>query len=100
MAILGDYLKAKFGSLDRIDLLFTLMLEKEEWFSVIPCKKIKPSPPLTFSACVGRQTYTALDQLKFWPIYFSGIDPNFHQWKWNQIHFVFNKARSDKQVSS
>lgn len=30
MAILGDYLKAKFGSLDRIDLLFTLMLEKEE----------------------------------------------------------------------
>lgn len=30
MVILGDYLKAKFGSLDLIDLLFTLMLETEE----------------------------------------------------------------------
>lgn len=30
MVVLGNYLKAKFDSLDLIDLLFTLMLEKEE----------------------------------------------------------------------
>lgn len=29
MIILGDYLKAKFDSLDLIDPLFTLTLEKE-----------------------------------------------------------------------
>lgn len=30
MVMLGNYLKAKFDSLDLIDLLFTLMLEKKE----------------------------------------------------------------------
>lgn len=76
-------------------------IRKTGWFSVIPFRKqISTLHPPTFPASVSQQNYTVLDQLKFWPIYSSGVNPNFHHWKWDQIHFVFNKAVDDKQVSS